>query len=111
DVIRDLLGCPGRIPEGIRRELADLLGQTSHERIMRALRAHVPFVSPALIFRFISTFQAHRFGATLYQLRRQARRELMPYQRYSRWRAQSMYYRSTWMDHRPFSYLRRILRA
>jgi hypothetical protein len=111
DVIRDLLGRRGSIPVGAQRELIDLLSQTSEERISSALREHVPFVSPDLVFRFLSVFRAPWFGRALYQLRRQARRELTPYQRYSQWRARAIYYRATLMDHRPLSYLQRLLPA
>jgi thymidylate kinase len=108
DVLRDILrlGRSARIPVHILDEFKDLLTQTTLENIACALNKHVDFVSPDLVFKFLNTIQdAPRSGWTLYQLRRQVRRELAPFQRYSRLRAQIMYYRVMLTVQWPFDRL------
>jgi hypothetical protein len=108
DVIRDMLGVgySSGIPSAILDEFNYLLAQTTAENIARALDQHIGFVSPSLIFEFLTTIQeSPRSGWTLYRLRRQVRRELAPYQRYSRLWARSLYYRVMLSRQWPFDRL------
>jgi thymidylate kinase len=96
DVLADLLRLGRRpsIPKAILNELQALRAQTSADRLRDALAHEIKLVSPELIFKILDTLErAPRAGWTLARLRRQVRRELAPYQRYSRLRAQQMYFR------------------
>jgi thymidylate kinase len=107
DGLRDILG-RGRsgMPAHILDEFKDLLAQTNRESITCALKNHVDFISPDLVFKFLDTIQtAPRSGRTFYQLRRQVRQELAPFQRYSRLQAQMMYFRVMLTVQRPFDRL------
>jgi thymidylate kinase len=107
DVLRDMLG-RGRagMPAHILDEFKDLLAQTNYETIACALKNHIDFISPDLVFKFLDTIQtAPRSGRIFYQLRRQVRQELLPFQRYSRLQAQMMYYRVMLTVQWPFDRL------
>lgn len=107
DGLRDLLGAgSGGLPTAIVNEFKYLLAQTSPEKIACALEEHVDFISPGLVFEFLSTIQrAPRSARILFRLRRQVRRELAPFQRFSRLRAQLAYYRILLTVQWPFDRL------
>ena len=82
------------LPAGILAEFEYLLGQTTLESISSALESRVGLVSHEIVLEFLDNIQAGRgAGLTLYRLRRRLRRELVPYQRFSRWRASYRYIR------------------
>lgn len=97
DVIRDILGV-GRssgFPSAILDEFEFLLAQTSFEKIGHVLDEYVSFVSPDLVFEFLTAVhESPRAGWTFSRLRGRVRRELRPYQRHSRLRASLLYYRA-----------------
>jgi thymidylate kinase len=97
DVVHDIVGVGnvGGIPSGMLEEFDYLLAQTSPGAIKQALQQHVAFVSPDLILTFLSLLKSSpRAGWLLYRLRRRVRHELSAYQRHSRLRARTQYYRS-----------------
>lgn len=113
DVLTDMLnqGNTGGIPAATLSELRYLLEQTSIEKIVHARDTYAHFIPASLIIKFLSAIQhSPRAGWTLYGLRYAARRALMPYQRYSRMRARSMYYRVLLTRQWPFDRIfRRVL--
>lgn len=96
DALHDIWGRGSKsgIPPGIINECRALLAQTDRHRITRALSEHFTLISPAVVFGFLETIQrTPRAGWKLLGLRREVRRALAPYQRYSRLRAKGIYYR------------------
>ncbi|HEX6292677.1 MAG TPA: hypothetical protein VFZ66_26070 [Herpetosiphonaceae bacterium] len=96
DVLRDMLrlGRSSGIPRAILGECLSLLHQTNPTQIAHRLEQDASFISSDLIFHFLDTIQrTPRAGWTLYRLRSRVRRDLAPYQRYSRRRARAIYYR------------------
>lgn len=96
DVLHDILrrGTSSGIPAAILAECEYLRQQTNPKQIAHALEQYAGFVSSDLIFQFLATIQSTpRDGWILYWLRSRVRRELAPYQRYSRRRARMTYYR------------------
>lgn len=105
DVLRDLagIGNAGGIPAAMLDEFEHLLAQTNLTAVKCALEWFVPLISPDLVLTFLATIEhTPRDGRTLYQLRQQTRRELSAYQRASRWRAQTRYFRSMLGKQWPF---------
>lgn len=115
DALRDLLGIGrrGGLPRSTLDEIDDLLALTNPERLARALHDHAGLITPEVIVQFLATIrQAPRSGRTLYELRRRVRRELAPYQRYSRLRARLIASRAMLERQWPFDrVLRRLLPA
>jgi len=94
DLLRDLLKQgPTGLPPRALAELGYLQGQTDENEIARVLN-YFPFLSPDLVFAFLDQVRSNpRAGATLYALRKRTRKDLAPYQRYSRLQARAKYYR------------------
>jgi len=93
DLLRDLVkqGQTG-LPPGRRAELAYLRAQADAKEIGRVL-TYFPFLSSDLVFEFLElTRRTPRAGTALYALRRRTRKQLAPYQRYSRVQARAKYY-------------------
>ncbi len=94
DVIKDMLSIrtPG-LPKAIRDELNHLFGQTDLESVSLALRLKLDLLPAAPISEFLSTVsRSPRSGHLFCRLRNQLRRDLIPYQRHSRWWARFEYW-------------------
>lgn len=92
-----------RLPVHIRKEFNHLLEQTTIERVTTVLESQVDFVSADLILETIRVVTTpSSSGLKFYQLRNQLRRELAPYQRYSRRAATVRYFRSSFAARRSF---------
>ncbi len=109
DVLHDVLGLRGRggMPASVRKEVDDLLAETTLERIKLALERDFEFISPDLVLGFLGAI--HRLpidGAALYRLRGRVRKALAPFQRQSRWRAALQYYQANFVQGLPVKWLR-----
>ena len=93
DVVKDILSIRySGLPSAILHEFEYLRAQVDMESVATILESQVDFVSPDIVIQFLNTIaKSPRAGYRLYQLRRQLRRELLPYQRRSRWRATLKY--------------------
>lgn len=96
DVVKDILSARDRgLPADTLNEFEYLLNQTTVENVLSALESQVDFVSRDIVLHFLATIRMkERPRLALYRLRRRLRRELAPYQRYSRWRATIKYFRT-----------------
>jgi thymidylate kinase len=96
DLLKGILSARGGIlPAGILAEFEYLLDQTTVESISSVLESQVDLVSGDLVLGFLDTLKKGQgSGLTFYRLRRRLRRELAPYQRFSRWRAICVYVRN-----------------
>lgn len=104
DAIKDALSIRSRgLPSNILREFEYLFRQTTLERISAVLKSEVNFVSPGIVLEFLEIVsQSHRSGYQIYRLRNALRRELQPFQRYSRRQAIRKYFYALWSSRMPF---------
>lgn len=101
DVVKGILSARHRgLPADTLKEFEYLLNQTTLENVLSALESQVDFVSRDIVLHFLATIKMKDgAGLALYRLRRRLRRELAPYQRYSRWRATIKYFRTGLLPH------------
>lgn len=84
------------LPAHILGEFDYLLEQTTMDQISHVLETQVDFISRDLILEHLSLIKASsKSGYKLYRLRNRLRRELTPYQRYSRIGAIAEHFRSS----------------
>jgi thymidylate kinase len=104
DAIKDALSIRSRgLPSNILREFEYLFQQTTLERISAVLKSEVNFVSPGVVLEFLEIVsQSHRSGYQICRLRNALRRELQPFQRYSRRQAIRKYFYALWSPRIPF---------
>jgi thymidylate kinase len=94
DVIKDIFSIksPG-IPGEIRREIKELLSQTTFEQILDTVSGEMNVVSPDLVFEYLDILEkSPRNGWKLFRLRSQLRQELSGFQLQARWKASISYY-------------------
>ncbi len=101
----------GGISPSTRAEFAYLLGQATSEQVAGALTEHAGFITPGLVTGVLSALESPMPSEVLDRLAHQARRELAPYQRHSRWRARAISYQAALAQRWPFSALYRRLLA
>lgn len=104
DVVKDVLSIlsPG-LPHHIRQELEYLLRQTTFEHIAAVLKEEVKFVSPGIVLGFLkAASESPRSGYKFYQMRRDLRRDLAAFRRYSHWRAMGKYFQASLSGYLPF---------
>jgi hypothetical protein len=104
DAIKDTLSVRSRgLPRNILREFEYLFQQTALERISAVLKSEVNFVSPGIVLEFLEIVsQSPRSGYQIYRLRNALRRELQPFQRFSRRQAMRKYFYALWSPRMPF---------
>jgi hypothetical protein len=94
DIVKDVLSVrsPG-LSRNILQEFEYLLQQTTLECIATVLEEQVNFISPDIVLEFLKTVtESPRSGYKFYQMRRDLRRDLVAFQRYSRWQATGKYF-------------------
>jgi thymidylate kinase len=104
DLVKDILSIrsPG-LPSEMLQEFKYLLDQTDQARISNTLKSQVDFISPEIVLELLTTLvHSPRSGRVLYRLRKNLRRELFAYQRYSRWTAIRQYWRKSLSQWLPF---------
>lgn len=108
DVIKDIFSIksPG-IPGEIRREIKELLSQTTFEQILDTVSGEMNVVSPDLVFEYLDILEkSPRNGWKLFRLRSQLRQELSGFQLRSRWKASAEYYQLLFSRYFPSLFTR-----
>lgn len=90
----------GRMPDHVLKELDYLLRRTTLNSISRVLASQIGFFSPDVLLDSLSAIMTTSESAyALHQMRRRLRRELAPYERFSRGQALIRYVRAQWASH------------
>jgi thymidylate kinase len=98
----------GRIPAHVLGEFEYLLNQTTVESISGVLESQADWLPREVVLESLSAIRAKpQSGYALYQMRRRLRRELAPYQRYTRRQALARYLRAERASRRRFPFERR----
>jgi thymidylate kinase len=98
----------GRIPAHVLNEFEYLLNQTTVESISDVLESQVDWLPRGVVLESLSAIRAKpQSGYALYRMRRRLRRELAPYQRYTRRQALVRYLRAEWASRRRLPFERR----
>jgi thymidylate kinase len=101
----------GRMPAHVLNEFEFLLDQTTVESISGVLESQVGFISRDVVLESLSAIRAKpQSGYALYRMRRRLRRELAPFQRYSRSQALIRYVRAEWASRRRLPFERSTTR-
>lgn len=116
DAFKDMLAIrsPG-LPANILQEFAYLLERVTLEEVAETLKTKANnLISPDLVLNFLKIIvkpeqpnlvqpTAPRPGYQLYQLRKQLRQELVPFERHTRREARKQYYKALWCQYFPFA--------